>query len=170
MIALLNWRVWAAIIFAAVTVATHWWSYSIGKDLVQAKWNAERLSVAQQTLRLMENNTRASDDLQAKADNTRRKKNAHIARLDTDLAAALAGLRDRPDRPGDGDLPAHTSTGPAPGCTGAQLYKPDAEFLTRESDRAQRVLADLDECQTAHQSAREALSRWTDSAPTKPDL
>lgn len=167
--ALLNWRVWAAVCIAVALAASHWKAYTIGQKQVQAERNAERLDIAKQTLRLMEKHTRASDDLQAKADNLRRSKNAHIARLDTDLAAALDGLHDRPDRPGAADLPAHTSAGPAPGCTGAQLYRSDSQFLTRESDRAQRVLADLEECQTAHQSAREALSRLTSSAPTKPD-
>lgn len=169
--ALLNWRVWAAVCIAVALAlaASHWKAYTGGQKQVQAQWNAERLDIARQTLRLIENNTRTSDDLQAKADNTRRNKNAHIARLDTDLAAALAGLRDRPDRPSAADLPANTSAGPAPGCTGAQLYRSDSQFLTREFDRAQRVLADLDECQTAHQSAREALMRWTSSASTRPD-
>lgn len=159
MTTLLNWRAWVAIILATALAASHWKAYTSGQKQVQAQWNAERLDIAMKTLRLMENNTRASDELQAKADTTRRNKNAHIARLDSDLAAALARLQDRPDRPGAADLPAHTSAGPAPGCTGAQLYRPDAEFLTRESDRAQRVLADLAECQAAYQSAREALIR-----------
>ena len=158
MMALLNWRVWAAILIAVALAASHWKVYKVGQNEKQAEWNAEKLDIAQQTLRLLEKNTRASTELQDQADNTRRTKNAQIARLDADLAAALDGLQNRPDRPGGANLPTDTGTGPSTGCTGAQLYRSDSQFLTRESDRAQRVLADLAQCQAAYDSARKSVN------------
>ncbi|OYQ41115.1 hypothetical protein CHU94_08375 [Rhodoferax sp. TH121] len=158
MTALLNWRIWAAIALAVILAATHWKVYKVGQNEVQAKWTAEKLDTAQQTLRLLEKNTRTSTELQDQADNTRRAKNAQIAQLDADLATALERLRERPDRPSGANLPADTGAGPNPGCTGAQLFRPDAGFLVRESARADKLLADLAQCQAAYDSARSAVN------------
>lgn len=158
MTALLNWRIWAAIALAVILAASHWKVYKVGQNEVQAKWTAEKLDTAQQTLRLLESRDRTTAAMQTNADTLRRNKNAHIARLDADLAAALDGLQNRPDRPGGGNLPTDTGAGPNPGCTGAQLFRPDAGFLVRESARADKLLADLAQCQVAHDSARSAVN------------
>lgn len=160
MIALLfNWKFWAAVLVAVALAASHWKVYKVGQNEKQAEWNAEKLDTAQQTLRLLEKNTRTSTELQDKADNTRKAKNAQIAQLDADLATALERLRERPERPGGANLPADSVAGSNTGCTGAQLYRSDSQFLTRESDRAQRVLADLAQCQAAYDSARKAVNQ-----------
>ena len=72
-------------------------------------------------------------------------------RLSADLAAAHRELRNRPERPSGGDV----SKGPAHpvGCTGAQLYRPDASFLVREAGRADKLRIDLARCQAAYESA-----------------
>jgi small-conductance mechanosensitive channel len=155
---LFNWKVWVAILIAIALAASHWKVYKVGQNEKQAEWNAEKLDTAQQTLRLLESRDRTTTALQDNADTLRRNKNAHIARLDADLAAALAGLQNRPDRPSDANLPTDTSAGPNPGCTGAQLFKPDAGFLVRESARADKLLADLGQCQAAYDSARKAVN------------
>jgi hypothetical protein len=97
--------------------------------------------------------------MQALSDNLRKTKDAQIRNLDTRLAAALDGLRNRPDRPGASDMPTDTGAASATGCTGAQLYKRDGEFLVRESARADRLLADLAQCQDQYEAARSALSK-----------
>lgn len=158
MAALLNWRIWAAVAIAVFLAGTHWKAYKSGQKDIRAEWNAEKLDTAQQTLRLLEKNTRTSAELQDNADKTRRAKNAQIERLDTDLASALERLRERPARPNGSDLPADTGAGSSAGCTGAQLYRSDSQFLTRESDRAQRILADLAQCQTAYDQARKLVN------------
>ena len=158
MTALLNWRVWAAVLVAVALAASHWKVYKVGQNEVQAKWTAEKLDTAQQTLRLLESRDRTTTALQDNTDALRRTKNAQIARLDADLATALERLRERPERPGGANLPADTGAGPDAGCTGAQLYRSDSQFLTRESDRAQRVLADLAQCQAAYDQARAAVN------------
>ena len=159
MIALLfNWKFWAAVLVAVALAASHWKVYKVGQNEVQAKWTAEKLDTAQQTLRLLESRDRTTTALQDNTDALRRTKNAQIARLDADLAAALAGLQDRPDRPGGANLPTDTGAGPSTGCTGAQLFKPDAGFLVRESARADKLLADLGQCQAAYDQARAAVN------------
>lgn len=158
MTALLNWRVWAAIVVAVALAASVWKAYKLGQTGVRAEWTAEKLGTAKQTLRLLESRDRTTTALQDNADTLRRTKNAQIARLDADLAAALAGLQNRPDRPSAGSVPTDTGAGPSAGCTGAQLFRPDAGFLVRESARADKLLADLAQCQAANDQARAAVN------------
>jgi hypothetical protein len=158
MTALLNWRVWAAILIAVALAASHWKAYKLGQTGVRAEWDAEKLDTAQQTLRLLEKNAATTAALQDNADSLRRTKNAQITRLNADLATALAGLQNRPDRPSAGSVPTDTGAGPNPGCTGAQLFRPDAGFLVRESARADKLLADLAQCQAANDQARAAVN------------
>jgi hypothetical protein len=158
MTALLNLRVWAAILIAVALAASHWKAYKLGQTGVRAEWDAEKLDTAQQTLRLLEKNAATTAALQDNADSLRRTKNAQITRLNADLATALAGLQNRPDRPSAGSVPTDTGAGPNPGCTGAQLFRPDAGFLVRESARADKLLADLAQCQAANDQARAAVN------------
>lgn len=72
-------------------------------------------------------------------------------RLSADLAAALRELRDRPERPSGSDL-SKGAANPV-GCTGAQLYKPDAAFLIGESSRADGLRIALARCQAAYDQA-----------------
>lgn len=159
MMSLLNWRVWAAIALAVLLAGTHWKAYVEGGKSVQAKWDADKVEQLEQTNKLQQEAAQATADLQAKADQLRRTKNAQIDRLNSELSAALDSLRDRPARPGAGDLPGNAGSGPAAGCTGAELYRPDAQFLARLAAQAERLRADLDQCQTAYGNARAALSK-----------
>lgn len=159
MTALLNWRVWAAVLVAVCLAASHWKAYKLGGSEARAILAQEREGLAKQSARVVEQTLAKQTDLQNKADAQRRNKDAQITRLNTDLAAALDGLRDRPPRPGPGDLPATTGPGPAAGCTGAQLYRPDAAFLTRIAGEADRLRIDLGQCQAAYESARQALTK-----------
>lgn len=154
-------RAWLAMTAAAVLTvmlaATHWQAHRMGAAGVQAGWDAEKATQTQQTATLMAEAAATTSSLQATADQLRKSKNAQIARLNADLAAALAGLSDRAPRPGAVDMPALTGPGANPGCTGASLWREDGEFLARESARADRLLADLTQCQAAYGKARDAL-------------
>lgn len=155
MTALLNWRVWAALVMAVFLAGTHWRAYTQGKKTVMTEWDSEKLAIAEQSFKLAEQATRVTAGLQAKADTLRKTKNAEIEKLGADLAYALDGLRDRPARPGAGSVPGDTGIGS--GCTGRELYRPDGEFLTRLAARADRLRLDLGQCQAAYETARNAL-------------
>ncbi len=155
---LLNWRVWAVLGLAAALMFTGWKAHSMGEAEVQAKWDAQSLEIAKQSLKLSEEATRTTDTLQANADETIEAKNAKITKLSSDLYVALNGLRNRPQRPAGIDLSKGASAGANTSCTGAQLYREDAEFLDREAARAERLLADLAQCQTQYNTVREALN------------
>lgn len=72
-------------------------------------------------------------------------------RLSADLAAAHRELRNRPERPSGDDV----RKGPAVGvgCTGAQLYRSDVEFLLGEAARADGLRIALGRCQAAYDQA-----------------
>lgn len=72
-------------------------------------------------------------------------------RLSADLAAAHRELRNRPERPSGGDVSKGATN--SVGCTGAQLYRPDASFLVREAGRADKLRIDLARCQAAYDQA-----------------
>lgn len=88
-----------------------------------------------------------ADDLvainQRKADETRA--------LALAVAQLTGELSKRPDRPAGGAVP----SGPADpvGCTGAQLYRPDALAFAGEAARADRLRLELEACQARYDSA-----------------
>lgn len=156
----LNWRLWLALALAAAASYGAWWlrhdGYVAGKTEVTAAWNVERASVAAQSLKLAEQATRVSVDLQAKSDQQLKDKNAKIRALNTAVAVVLASLHDRPDRPAAGSVPEATSAGG--GCTGASLFAPDASVLVGIAQRADTQRLQLDACQTQYSAARQAIN------------
>jgi len=101
-------------------------------------------------------------ELRDKIDLVKEQKNAEITAVNTRLDTALAGLRNRKDRPS-------TYMPPTPGTTegrsGAELFRPDAEFLARESARADKLRIELDRCYTQYEAAREAISKASHASP-----
>lgn len=81
------------------------------------------------------------------------------SRLDAAVAAAVAGLQQRPDRPARGGA---VPSDPAPtvACTGAQLYRSDAEFLVREAARADRLRISVADCQAKHDAGVTLTGGW----------
>ena len=71
--------------------------------------------------------------------------------LFADVARLADSLRKRPDRPASGAVPAGDAD--PVGCTGAQLYRADGEFLVRESSRADKLRIELSECREKYDSA-----------------
>jgi hypothetical protein len=156
MTALLNWRVWAAVMVAIALAASHWKAYKLGESGVTAEWNADKLAQAEQAAALKDAAAATTVSLQTDANNLRKTKNAQIAKLNSDLAVALGRLHDRPARPGEGDLPGPAGAGPT-GCTGAGLFRPDAEFLTRKASERDTIAVLLEQCQTQYNDASAAL-------------
>jgi hypothetical protein len=158
MIAMISPRLWFAAAIAAALAGSLWFGHANGAASVQAKWDAVELSRAEQSAKLVADAQQVTKDLQDSTNTTTKAKDAQIAKLNHSLGVALDGLRNRPARPGAGDLPGDTTTGTSAGCTGAQLYRQDGEFLARESARAGRLLADLAQCQAQYNAAYKALN------------
>lgn len=93
-------------------------------------------------------------DQKAKAD---KDKDHALSLLATANNALVISLRDRPNRPGSQANAVDGTSEVAKGCTGAELYRPDGEFLSREAARADRLAVELSACYVQYDNAREAL-------------
>jgi hypothetical protein len=162
-LALISPKAWLALVLSVALAGGAWWlhhdGYTTGKTETMAAWNSERASIAAQSLKLDEQATRTTIDLQAKSDKKLKDKNEKIRALNTAIATVIASLSDRPNRPVEGSLPTPSGTGSAIGCTGAQLYRPDAEAFVGFAARAERIRIDLDQCQTQYESAKQAINK-----------
>lgn len=95
---------------------------------------------------------KTEDELRLNAFNKEKDKNAEIANVSSELKLALERLRNRPERPApntSGEVATSTSS-----CTAVSLYRPDAEFLTREASRAQSVLIERDYYYSLYEETR----------------
>jgi len=76
------------------------------------------------------------------ADQIRKDKDAQITAINNQLADALVQLRNRPSRSSQVSENGQSSVG----CTGAQLYREDSDFLQREATRAETIRVALKAC------------------------
>lgn len=86
-------------------------------------------------------------ELQASMDKLREDKRRETAKLARTVAALTDSLRNRPERPASATPEAGAG---AAGCTGAELYKTDGNFLVGESARADQIRLALKACQDAY--------------------
>ena len=140
-------RLWLAL--AAITAAVgaaalaYRHGYATGAEHTQAAWDKQKADM------LIEQRSK-EQSLQSEMDKLRENKNRAITHLSNTVRALSDSLRRRPERPSS----AVTGAGDgAPGCTGAQLYRSDSEFLVRLGERADRLRIALKECQQAYQNA-----------------
>lgn len=116
--------------------------------------HAQTEQLRSETARMSEAGHRArernhADTVQAittKADNEK-------TRLAAELQRALDSLRNRPQRPATAGGAVPESAADPVACTGAELFRPDAEFLVREAARADQLRAALGQCQAAYDAA-----------------
>ena len=97
MMALLNWRVWAAIAIAAALALSHFTIYRAGKNVVRVQWDAEKI-VAQKALIVAEKASREKEQaLQSKLNEAVDAANKRTKQSKADALAAnrvAGGLRD----------------------------------------------------------------------------
>ena len=152
-------KIWLELALAVGVAALVWWAYHTiyerGADSVQRRWDAVEKERAEASAKVTADALQVTKDLQASADKDKGIKDAQIKTLNSNLAAALVGLSNRPARPGDSSVPSNTPAGA--GCTGSGLFRPDAEFLVRETARADKLRLDLQQCQARYEAARAAV-------------
>lgn len=83
-------------------------------------------------------------------------KDEEIKRVNGKLAVALDSLSKRPKRPSTPNHPKDASVVQA--CTAGELYREDAEFLTREAARADQILAERNYYYQRYESVRKELN------------
>ena len=146
--------IWSRLIAAAVVAALlggiYWRGHTQGYKARETIAQADDAARVADALAASETARKVEQDLQAKSDAIRSAKNAQINSLGLELAESLKRLRNRPERPG-GDMPKDTGAGTG-GCTGANLYKPDSEFLVGLAGEADKLRIGLAACQAAYKS------------------
>ena len=154
---LLNPRMWVATgIFTALLIGSIG-VYRAGARSVQAKWDKAAWQSAMKTAELQAQIRKAEADLQERLTKANQEKRDAINTLNRRHSDIVAGLSNRPER---GSSEANADTGNrenASGCTGQQLYRPDAEFLVGEAARADAIRIELQACYSAYDRARESL-------------
>lgn len=144
----------AAGVLAVTALGAGLFGYSQGAKSVQAELDAYRAATAMAQEQLREQALTRERALQVKADEARKEVNrekTRIAAVQRDLADSL---RKRPDRPSDGGVPAPAGDrDAAPSCTGAELYRGDAQFLVGLAARADALRLQLAACQAAYGEA-----------------
>lgn len=125
-----------------------------GGKRIQVKWDEQRALASLQHIRDLEQSQANQQRLQANVNQISEKYHVETNRLNLLAADLRDQLRTRPARPTQSSaLPNPASSEPvAQGCTGAQLYRPDAEFLVREAARADRLRESVRECRAAYDS------------------
>jgi hypothetical protein len=163
-----NFKILAAagIAIAISHVGVAWYAHSkgtqSGMSQVQTLWDAERAATqAAQAEELMKA-AQKERALQALIAKQRKEHQREADRLSVLYMSALDRLSDRPDRPhtDSGSVPedARVGTVPADGCTGAELFRPDAEFLVREASRADQLRLALQACIGAYDAAKREIN------------
>lgn len=97
---------------------------------------------------------KTTDDLQKQADDALKEKDEKLKDSNTKLAAAIDELRKRPSRSTQTSTPITEVT---EACNGTQLYREDAEFLTREAARADQAIIWRDYYYERYEYARKKL-------------
>lgn len=101
---------------------------------------------------------KATSALQASSSAAIGKKDDELKTANRKLSVALGELRNRPLRPGPTDKPLVASVSQT--CTGAQLFREDSEFLTREAARSDQLIIERDYYYTEYENSRLLLERF----------
>lgn len=121
---------------------------SAGRSYVQQQWDKQVAQQQAEYAAAQEAARKKEQAMQVSADQLRQEKDREIRNLNARAAALTSIVQQRPDRPAkSSELSAAPSTGsPLASCTGAELSRPDAEFLAREAARADELRAALRQC------------------------
>lgn len=144
----------AAGVLAVTALGAGLFGYTQGAKSVRAEWNAERALIADAQSKQRAEALARERTLQANADRLRKEVTHEKTRLAAVQRELADSLHERADRPSDGGMP--TTAGSAVGCTGAELARPDAEFLVGFAADAARLQLDLKACKAAYDAARDA--------------
>lgn len=144
----------AAGVLAVTALGAGLFGYTQGAKSVRAELDAYRAATAMAQEQLRADALARERTLQANANRLRKEMTNEKNRLAAVQRELVDGLSDRADRPGDGSV--STTAGAAVGCTGAELARPDAEFLVGYAADAARLQLDLKACKAAYDAARDA--------------
>ena len=132
------------LIAAAAGMAGYGKGYLAGKNEVQQAWDKEKAAQMAEYAAAQEAARKREQELQASADAIRKEKDAKIRDINARSAALVNSLRQRPERTESSKV--SDSAGTCSGTTGAQLARPDGEFLAGYAADAAKLQVALDQC------------------------
>ncbi len=147
----------AAVIAAMALYGAH--RVVVVQKVTDAVHLSEQMMISKYNIKLLEAHNKAKQTetrLELSALALEKTKDEEIARINVSLDDALKRLRDRPVRPSTPNTPKDANAGEA--CTARELYREDAEFLTREAARANQVIAERNYYYQQYEKARKILN------------
>ena len=133
-----------------------------GKASVQALWDKEKLKQTEDSEKSKTDALKKERALQKTIDKQRKEAAHEVDVLMAQRDAALGELRQRPERQAlNSSSPINPGAKPGSSpsrCTGAELYREDAEFLIGEAARADRTKAELKKCLARSESVEKGLN------------
>lgn len=144
----------AAGVLAATALGAGLFGYTQGAKSVQAELDAYCAATAMAQEQQRADALTRERALQANANRLRKEMNDEKNRLAAVQRDLAVRLQDRADRPSDAGVPAPAGDrDAAPSCTGAELYRGDAQFLVGLAARADAIRLQLATCQAAYNEA-----------------
>lgn len=138
--------------------AGYWKGDEAGQAVIQQQWDHEKADLLAKHAENVEKVREKEQSWQQAADNLRQEKDREIRNLNARATALSNVVRQRQDRPDASGAAKTASIGQAPtGCTGAELYKPDGEFLVREAARGDEIRAALKQCYAQYETVKGVL-------------
>lgn len=140
--------------------AGHWQGDEAGQAKVQAQWDKEKAKLAEEYAANVALMREKEQVMQGNADKLREDKNRELREANARNTALLNSLQHRSNRPESSGVSTTASNGStSSGCTGAELYRTDSEFLAREAARADELRLSLKQCYAQYETARKALNK-----------
>jgi hypothetical protein len=140
--------------------AGHWQGDTAGQAKVQQQWDKEKAKLAEEYAANVALMREKEQVMQGNADKLREDKNRELREANARNTALLNSLQHRSNRPESSGVSTTTSNGSTTaGCTGAELYRTDSEFLAREAARADELRLSLKQCYAQYEAARKELNK-----------
>lgn len=134
-------------------------SYKEGVKVTEIKYEAQILA---QNEVLSLKKKAAEKELEQKLTKTKEENDAKIKNLNLRVGTLLGSLSNRPERPSTSSSnPSTTTTTSSVGATGAELYRGDSEFLTRQSARAEEIRLGLLACYKDYDAVKQSIESFT---------
>jgi hypothetical protein len=153
----MKWYIYLAI-FVALTGGLGAVHVLLEKKAVSAATNAIELKYKDQLVQALNAKAKSESDLNAYKAQADKDKQDALTKVSASLTATISSLQQRPTRSDLNSAVASAVASAKQACTGAELFREDAEFLAREAARADAVIVERDYYYGQYEHAREVLS------------
>jgi len=128
---------------------SYWKGYTSGKDVIQQKWDAEKVVLEREAQQLKDQVRETERSMQKEVNRIQKEKHDAVKAANSKYRTLVDSLRNRPEARATDAMP--SGAGDVVGCTGAQLARPDAEFLAGYAADAERLQAAYNSCRQAYE-------------------